>query len=292
MAELVELGGLRLAGGIDAESSADPGWYLTDLGDWDAEPDSKSEIRERPQADGAFEIETDWRQSLAYSIKGLYVGASHLDVQMAKRALKSAAGKGKRVTVAVTDVDGRFTRVSSVRSLIPDDDHGRRSFTFTLDLVAFDPLMYGDPVSVSTGIPVAGGGLVWPLGSSSAAYWDWGVDGTSGRVTLPNDGTAGAWSTVTATGGLSGGFVATAVQGDAVRSVRFERVIPDGSLVSINFRTGRAWIDAPGNDVSGFITVADFFQVPAGGSLTIQFAPLGVVTGSPLFTATCSPAFL
>lgn len=292
MAALLELGTLKLAGGAAYRSLASPGFFFTDLGDWHAVPDSKSEIRERPQADGAYEIETDWRQSLAYSVKGLYVGASHLDAQMAKRTLKLACAKGRRVTVAVTDVDGRFTRVSSVRSFVPDDDHGRRSFTFTLDLVAFDPLMYGDPVTLSTGVPVAGGGLVWPLGSSSTAYWDWGADGTSGRVTLPNDGTAGTWPTVTATGGLSGGFVATAVQGETVRSVRFERVIPDGSLVSINFRTGRAWIDAPGNDVSGFITVGDFFQVPAGESLTIQFAPLGVVTGSPLFTATCSPAFL
>lgn len=291
MVALLELGTLKLAGGVVSQALADPGWFFTDLGDWQRVPDSKSEARERPQADGAFGIGVDWRQSLAFSVKGVYLGGSHADVQQAKRTLKLAAGRGKSIPVSVTDVDGRFTRMVSVRSLIPDDDHGRAEFTFTLDLLAFDPLMYGDPVSVPTGVPVAAGGLVWPLGSGSA-FWDWGADGTSGRVTLPNDGTAGTWPTVTATGGLSGGFVATAVQGDTVRSVRFERVIPDGSLVSINFRTGRAWIDAPGNDVSGFITVGDFFQVPAGSSLDVQFAPLGVVTGSPLFTATVSPAFL
>lgn len=291
MAALLELGTLTLAGSAAYRSLADPGFFFTDLGDWQSVPDSKSEVRERPQANGAFGISDDWRESLAYSIKGLYVGSSHLDAQAAKRKLKAAAAKGKRITVAVTDVDGRFTRVSSVRSLIPDDDHGRRSFTFTLDLVAPDPLMYGDPVTVSTGVPVQGGGLVWPLGSGTA-FWDWGADGASGRVSLPNEGTADSWPTVTATGGLGGGFVATAVNGVAVRSIRFERVIPDGSLVSVNFRTGRAWIDAPSNDVSGYLTVQDFFPVPAGSSVDVQFAPLGAVTGTPVFTATVSPANL
>lgn len=289
---LLELGTLKLAGSAAAQSLADPGWFFTDLGDWGALPDSKSDIRERPQANGADEIATDWRQSLAYSVKGMFLGSSHADVQSAKGVIKRAIGGGKSIPVAVTDVDGRFTRVSSVRSFVPADDRGRALFTFTLDLIAFDPCMYGEPVTVSTGVPVQGGGLVWPLGSTPGVYWDWGADGSSGRVTLPNGGTAESWPTVTASGGLGGGFVATAVNGSTVRSVRFERVIPDGSLVSIDFRTGRAWIDAPGNDVSGFLTVRDFFSVPAGGLTDIQFAPLGVVSGTPQFTATVSPAFL
>jgi len=268
--------------------SGTAGFWLVFLGDWDAVPESKSDIRERPQADGSFAIAMDWRKSLAFSIKGAFLGDARSDVQTAKQLLKSTIARGKSVTVVVTDDDGPMRRVASVRSVILDPDYGGNQFTFTIDLVAFDPLMYGPDQSYSTGVPVSGGGLLFPLGTTPTAYWDFGADGSSGRVSFTNTGTAPTWGSLTATGGLGSGFTATDVT--TGQTVRFERVIPDGSVVQVNQRTGRAWIDSPANDVSGYLTGRDFFQVGPGETHQIQFAPLGTVTGTPLFTFTAAPA--
>jgi hypothetical protein len=133
--------------------------------------------------------------------------------------------------------------------------------------------------------------LLFPLGTTPTAYWDFGADGTSGRVSFTNNGTATTWPTLTATGGLSGGFTATDVTTGEV--VQFARVIPVGSVVQINQRTGRAWIDSPANDVSGYILpTSQFFEVGPGETHQIQFAGLGVVTGTPQFTLTAAPAYL
>ncbi|AAT88387.1 hypothetical protein ATY41_10670 [Leifsonia xyli subsp. xyli] len=69
--------------------SGTPGFWLVFLGDWDAVSESKSEIWERPQADGSFAIAMDWRKSLTFSIKGAFLGAARSDVQAAKQLLKS-----------------------------------------------------------------------------------------------------------------------------------------------------------------------------------------------------------
>lgn len=285
---------LVLAGGPGEDGT--PGFYLVLLGDWDSVPESKQEIRERPQAEGSYAIETDWRKSLAFSIKGAFLGDSRLDAQMAKRLIKSALARGKSVTVTVTDADGPMKRVASVRSLIIDPDFGGNEVTFTADLVAYDPRMYGTDQTLTTGVPVSGGGLLFPLGTTPTAYWDFGADGTTGRVSFTNDGSAPTWPTLSATGGLGGGFTATDVTTGQV--VRFERVIPVGSLVQINQRTGRAWIDSPSNDVSGFLTSRDFFQIGPGETHQIQFAPIGIVSGPAAtpegqpFALTAAPAHL
>ena len=162
-------------------------------------------------------------------------------------------------------------------------------FKFVFDVVAYDPLRYGDPVMVSTGIPVSGGGLLWPLGTTALEYWDWGDEGVSGRVSVTNVGTADVWPSLTASGGLAGGFVVTNVT--TGQTIRFVRPIPDGSSVTINQRTGSASIDGQ-SDVGGFITERGFFAIPAGETHQIQFAGLGAVTGTPQFTVTLSPGYL
>jgi hypothetical protein len=284
---LVEIGDLKLADG-PAPGTETSGFFFTDLGDWDAIPDSKSPITERPLSDGAFTNAEDFRQSLAYSIKGAFLGFSRTEVQQAKNLLKASVGR-RPVVVAVTDSDGRFTRLSSIRSVIPDDDHGRFEFTFTIDAVAFDPVKYGDAQSLSAGVPMSGGGLVFPLGSDDE-YWDFGADGSSGRVAVTNPGTANAYPVVSISGGLGEGFISTDVTtGDIVR---LDRPIPVGSQVVTNMRTGTAYIDAPGNDVSGFLTQLGFFTIGPGETHVIQLSPLGAVTGEPQMTVTWSPAYL
>lgn len=284
MSPTFELGDLVMQGG-----PVSSGFYFSELTDWYSLTDSKSPVNERPQANGAFNIGNDYRQSAVISVKGGYLGDARVDVQAAKRTLTAAAGGGRPVTARHTEDDESSTRVVSVRSMPIDDDHGRTEMTFTIDMVAADPLRYGDPVVSVTGVPVASGGLIFPLGSG-AALIDFGTGGASGRISVSNPGTAPVFAPFEVSGGLSLGFVVTDVTTGQV--IEFDRQIPLGSTVFVNQRTGRAYIDAPGNDVSGSLTSKQWFAIGPGETHDIQFQPLGSVTGTPTLTFRTPPAYL
>lgn len=284
MARKFVLGGVEFSG----EFSTLPGFYLEGQVDWYARSDSKSEVHERPQAHGSFGIGNDWQSSLAPSMRGHWQGESPADTVRAMLQLNAIGAGGRKVLASFTDDLQTTSRVVSIRRVTPEDYRGQKYVRFVIDMIAADPLAYGPEISASTGVRVSGGGLVFPLGTNPLAYWDFGADGTSGRVSITNEGTADVWPDLGAAGGLGAGFVATDVTSGG--TVRFDRPIPDGSLVRINQRTGMASIDGQ-SDVSGFITVRDFFSIPAGETHQIQFAALGAVTGTPQFTVTLSPGY-
>lgn len=285
MTSTIDLNELTLR---DRLLAGETGFYFTDLIDWYSLSASKSPINQRPQATGGFGVSRDWRESLVFTIKGGFWGASHVDALVARDVLMEAVATGEPVTVRVTDDNGPFSRTVSVRSLVIDDDHGRKTFTFTMDMEAPDPLRYGAVVSLTTDVPVSGGGLLFPLGTTLTAFWDFGMDGASGRVLASNPGTAPTYSDLSVTGGLELGFIAT--DRSTGEDVRFDRPIPVGSTVTINQRTGRATIDGQ-SDVSGFLTRRNFFSVPPGETHQIQFAPLGAITGTPQLTVSTAPAY-
>lgn len=286
------VGGLVFSGDVRSPS----GFFYDTLTDWYSLSDSKSPVNERKQAHGAFGIAADYRQSLAISFHGSYIPAgdgtvARAQVRAAKGALKLALGANRPVLGTYTDDDESTHRYLSVRSLSIEDDFGQPYLDFSVDMIAPDPLAYGDTATSQTGPAVSGGGLTWPLGTASSGLWeDWGVDGSSGRVTVTNDGTAPAWPVLRAVGGMSGGFIAT--DQTVGQQVRFDRLIPDGSQVTVNQRTGTASIDGASNDVSGFLTVRDFFAIGAGESHVIAFAVLGSPSGSPQFAVDLAPAYL
>jgi hypothetical protein len=276
---------------IIGSPTSSTGYFLAAMGlrDWYAGAESKTPANQRPQAAGAFGISNDWASSLAISVKGSFDGATLADAITAAERL-SAVAAGVPVQMVVEDPLRTTSRWVSVRQVtLPTDVGVFASLDFSIDVLATDPLRYGDPLSVTTGIPVSGGGLLWPLGTTALEYWDWGDDGTSGRVSITNAGTADVWPTISALGGLGEGFVATNVT--TGETIRFVRPIPEGSTVAINQRTGSASIDGQ-SDVGGFITERGFFTIPAGATHQIQFAGLGAVTGTPQFTAALSPGYL
>jgi hypothetical protein len=264
------------------------GYGYSDNPDWYAVSDSKSDVDERIGADGGFPVEHDWRSSLAVSIKGWYRGPDRSQVRLAQNVLKRAVAQGSMITLRHTDEDEVTERVLSVRRFTPSDTRGERYFTFVLDLLAPDPLLYGALVTLPpVGVPSSGGGLVFPLGTTPGAYWDFGPDGTSGRREITNNGTAEAFPDITVTGGLELGFLITDVT--TGQQVIFMRPIPLGSTVTINQRTGQALLDGQ-NDVSGSVTSWDYFSIPPGETHVIQFSPLGTTTGTPQATFAIQPA--
>jgi hypothetical protein len=152
-------------------------------------------------------------------------------------------------------------------------------------MLAVDPARYGPAESVSTGIAVAGSGYTWP------AVWpaDWGIGGVDGRVSVTNDGSVETWPIMQVTGGLSAGVeLVEVITGSRLR---LDRQIPLGSTAYFNARTGRAYLDSTANDISGFMTGRDWWSVPPGATRTVQFNPLGAVTGTPVLTVTIAPAY-
>lgn len=262
------------------------GFYLREKGlvDWYAIPASKTSGAPRPNGHGSFSGGFDFRDAATPSVGGSFVGPSPEAALLAMEDLAALAG-GDPVRMTVADGLRTTSRDVSIRFVTIPDPEGQSSFDFDIDTLAPDPLRYGAAVGSSTGVPVSGGGLEFPVTFPIT----FAAGGADGRVAVANPGTAPAFPVLEVTGGLSGGF--SLVEIGTGREIRFERLIPEGSKVTVLPRTGRAYIDAPGNDVSGFLTRSDWFEIPARGSTAIQFLPLGAATGSPTFSALTAPAF-
>ena len=260
------------------------GFYFSDLTDWYGVPGSKSPVNDRPQANGAFGIADDWRQSAAISFKAFYSGANRADMLRNQNVLTGAFGTGHPVTATFTDELGPTSRVVSIRNARPADTKGQSVVVFDVDMIAPDPLRYGPVQVASTGLPTSGGGLAYPV-TYPIGY---GTPGNPGRITVSNPGTADTYSLLEITGGMSGGFELTEITTGRVN--RFVRPVPVGSTVVLNLRTGRASLNGP-SDVTQYWTRQERWSVPDGGTREIQFNAIGAITDSPTLTAKTSPAF-
>ncbi|TFC92037.1 MULTISPECIES: phage tail domain-containing protein [Cryobacterium] len=263
--------------------------YFSDLGDWYSGAESKTDINERAQGDGAHGIDVDLRGSAAFTFTGWYEGDTWADVLTMMDRFKQATITRRTIPVSVEDELGVTSRIVSVRAAPLREDKLARAFDFAIDMHALDPLRYGPAVSVSTGLPTAGGGITFPI-TYPISY---GTPGDPGRVTVSNPGTAPTYSILEITGGMSGGFELTEVT--TGRTLRFERPIPDGSTIYLNPRTGMVSMDGP-SDVSRYLSRSEFWSVPAAvgdvpGMREIQFNSLGIVTGTPTLKAITAPAF-
>jgi hypothetical protein len=281
----LEFGGLVFDG---TAASGPTGWFLGDLTGWYDAPSSKSGPDSRPQAHGSFGVAVNYRGSRVVSVEGSYAGGSMADAEVARQQLAALQADGSPATFKYTEPSlGSRTLNGAVLVNGPTIPARLFSpfFTFAFDVLAPDPKKYGDEVTNSTGLPVPGTGITYPI-TYPLAY---GTPGADGRVTIRNTGTTESYPTFEVSGALVGGF--SLVEVGTGRQIRFVRDIPDGSKVVINSRTGRAYIDVPANDVSAFLTVTDWWAVPAGGSSVVQFSALGSSSGTPTLLARLAPAF-
>lgn len=260
------------------------GWVFADLVDWYTLPDSKSPNEATPQSHGSFPPGTDWRAAATPSFTAGYIGDSMAECIAAVESFTAVGALTTQPVMSVTDDLRTTSREVSVRHIGVPDFYGYDHYEvhFAVDLLAADPLRYGEVLSLSTGLATSGGGLEYPLhsgGSGEALYY--GSNGNLGRVTATNPGRADTWPTFTVTGQLDSGFQITLLS--PTRALRYDRVVPAGSTVTIDSADGSVLIDGV-SDGSNYLTRDEFFSIPAQGSAEIQFAALGASSGSPTMT--------
>lgn len=166
-------------GELEFPPTARSGFFFNSLTDWYALSDSKAAINERPQSPGAFGIGVDNGSSLAISFTGGFLGYSPAQVVAAMESLTAVRVGGRKVWMTLEDDLRTTSRLVSVRSITPNDYRGRDAVEFAVDVVAADPLRYGDEVTAGTGLPSEGGGLIFDAPS--------GFDPLVGLLTYPGD---------------------------------------------------------------------------------------------------------
>lgn len=268
--------------GLTFSTQSPTTYTISSLAGWYGPPPEKTQVVERPNADGAFGQDRFYRAARPITMSGLVLsdGEGFEDWL----ALSSVMSAGRPQALTVTDSMGSQSSVvkivGSASELRPLVDGVA---AYVLSLIAFDPVKYGEPVVSSVGVPAAGGGLQYPL--HNAGVLEYGAVGELGRVTVENTGTAKTYPFITVLGGVADGFRVSRL--DTGEAVQYDRAVPDGTVVTLDFRTGTVLVDGV-SDASSSVSQAQFFGVEPGLSVEVQFTPLGATSGTPQMTVELS----
>lgn len=261
--------------------SATSGWLFNNLIDWYALSDDKSPVIDRPQKHGAFEVDASWRSPAAVSFQAVYLADTYAELLAAQENLTATGATGP-VRMTVADDLRATSRFVTVKSTHVPDSHNEKALQYSVDCLARDPLRYGDPISVTTGLATAGTGLIFPLDFPV----DFGTPGDQGRVALINLGNAPTAPRFIVTGPVSSFTLKEISTG---KQITFDRAIPPGSSVEIDMRTRRAIIDGQ-SDVSSFLSSREWWEVPPKTTSLVQFSATGV-SGTPTLTGVIESAW-
>jgi hypothetical protein len=272
--------------GLEFATDGNPTYTISRLDGWYGAPSTKTRLDERPRSDGAFQVIDFQRSARAITMSGqVHASGSGRPEWLALSAL---LGAGLPRTLAVTDELGTQTTTVILAGLgVTIEPITDQTALYVVSMLAPDPIKYGASRQLVTGLPTAGGGLTYNL-FDPAGTLDYGANGNLGRVELTNAGTAEVWPTVRVDGGLAGGFFAQRL--DTGQTVRYDRVIPVGSWVEVDFASGAVVVDGD-SDGSTYLTRGEFFSVPPGGAFDVQFNGIGAATGTPLMTVTIADGY-
>lgn len=269
--------------GLTFRSDVEDGLVYTRLQGWYSSPPMRGSSDERANADGAFGLIRAYRSARPITFQGaLYSNTSAAAIELWAE-FASVQSSGAPIVFTVSDDFGTLSSIVSVDGVVQIDDLTPSVATVTARFVAYDPVKYSEPVVAVASVPSAGGGLQYNL--HNAGVLEYGAAGELGRVIVTNSGTATTYPFITVTGGLAGGFTISRL--DTGQRVQYERVVPEGTIVTLDFRTGSVLVDGV-SDASAYVTIADFFGVEPGSEPELQFTPIGSVSGSPTMTVELS----
>lgn len=269
------------------------GWVYDNetLDAWYALPSADAKLSKRPNAHGTYSPGQVFTAEHRPVVSGQYYGATTTAALVARNRLNALFSDGLPVTMRVTDELGATTRQVWLLEAATTFRYDFSHFPLDLSLVAPDPRRYGATVTDSEGMPSAGSGLVWDLGTAgSGLYFDWGTPGVLGQVEYTNTGNATTFPRIEVggAGAFATGFRITEVE--TGRELIFNRATNLGDVIVFDSRTQRATISNGGGDVTGSLSSRDWFAIPAGATRRYQINPLGAVSGSPTITIYAAPA--
>lgn len=253
---------------------------------WFSSPPVKTAPDDRSNSDGSFGVTKFYRGARPISLPGLFTGTGDAAADATTwRMISGILASGTSGTIEVDDPAGPLTSdVILTGDACVLNPLVRGMASYEISFLAPDPVRYGVSTALSVGVPTSGGGLEYNLGnggSGGALYY--GANGSLGRITLTNDGTADVYPVFTVTGQLDDGFTIRRL--DTGNFLTYSRVVPAGSTVSIDCRTGEVLVDGV-SDASTYLTRDDFFAVPAMSSIDVQFAPVSTSSGTPTMSTT------
>ncbi|WP_295851168.1 hypothetical protein [uncultured Microbacterium sp.] len=234
-----------------------PGWAYSGLIDWFGSTPDKKDVVERPQQHGAFPADVSLRASKAISFRASFRGQTGADVEEAYDRLTAVAAEGPVLLTANYPGGSTWRKVTATVNV--EDHFGLHIGEATIHCVARDPRRYATGEWVETPPPSPGQGQTWP--EVSPEVWPGG--GSTGRITLVNDGKAPTLPSFVLKGGIGSALI-TCVETGA--RVGFARPIPAGSSVVIE--NGRATLD--GQDVSRWLRFREWTPIPGGMSRSFQ----------------------
>lgn len=265
-------------------------WVLSRLTGWHGGVGVRAEVTERPNAHGSF-AERAYRGGRTVVVEGWVTCPNRATAVGVVRSLTSVLADGGFGDLVVDDSDEGSLRASVQLGGEPTVDWtAGTEVAFQGIFYAPDPLRYGPLASVSTGFPVRTGGLRFPLysdGGGNAMNGRWYGDlGSTGRVSLSNEGTADSWPQFQVAGPVDvDGF--EVVEVGTGRRLVYEGQVPAASDLVIDSATGTVVMDGHSDRTLAW---AEFSPVPAGGSAEWVFLPRGGFTGAVL-TVGARPAY-
>lgn len=270
-------------GGIDL--NFDAGFQVDSVTGWDDLPEITS--YDQPRARGHGDHTGD-----QFARSRIVTASGNILSQDALKAVTLALLTASTVTSTVSDLTittfGR-TLTSGARliqrSLPVVAGYGSGYAPFALQWKCPDPLRYDVAQTAGPiGLPTPGGGLTYPL----AYPLDYGAAAIPGLLTLSNTGTADTSVLFTVTGPLPSGFEVSSMDG---QRLTYPDALFAGEVLTLDTASGAVLLGGTA-DRRNSLTVADWMQVPAGGSLTVRFTSLGgAYDPAATLTATIRPAY-
>jgi hypothetical protein len=269
--------GITIGGGGD--------YHVEEITGWDDLPDVTSYDQPRSRGHGDHTGDQFLRARIVTASGTIASPGARNDLALALTAASPLSSAEEDLTV---ETFGRVLTASARlirRSLPIDENYAAGVVPFALQWKCNDPLRYGPTVSAGpVGLPTSGGGIVYPI----VYPLDYGPSSLPGLLTLTNDGTAETSVQFTVTGALPSGFEISSADG---QRLTYPEPLYAGDVLTLDTATGFVLLNGTADRRSN-LTVADWMQIPPGGSLTLRFSSMGgAYDPAASLTASTRPAY-
>lgn len=249
-----------------------------------------------PNADGG-QRSRNFRPPKGYTINGWARGSTVAGTEASRRAFVGLLSGGVQSTLTITYLDGLvLTALVELAGIPKATPAVATQFDWQLTVSAIDPYLYGTTPPYSTTLPNASSGLDWATGGgldwATGGGLNWGTVGSTGLMTLVNSGYEESWPVFTITAPTDGATLVNPIAVDTGRGYQlaYTDTLVLGDVVVITTSPINRSVMKNGVPYRVNLTTAQFFSVPAQGSVQVQFQ--GTSTSqTALLAASLPPAY-